>query len=195
MSFLPIVQRELRAAARRKSTFRIRWWTALLAMAACFVVLGFVWLTRSRATYGNPVFTLLTGYALGLSFLAGVLFTADALSQEKREGTLGLLFLSNLKGYDVVLGKFLATSLNAFYGLLALLPVTGIPLVLGGVTGGEFFRMSLALFNALFFSLAIGLGTSAFMQDEQRARALTLALLLFLIGGLPALAELCRAAA
>ena len=29
--------------------------------------------------------------------------TADSLSAEKREGTLGLLFLTDLRGYDVVL--------------------------------------------------------------------------------------------
>ena len=51
---------------------------------------------------------------------------------------------------DVVLGKFMAMSLNAIYGLLAILPITGLPLLMGGVTGGEFWRMNLALLNALF---------------------------------------------
>ena len=45
------------------------------------------------------------------SLVAGRRFTADCLSEEKREGTLGLLFLTDLKGYDVVLGKVAATSL------------------------------------------------------------------------------------
>ena len=63
---------------------------------------------------------------------------------------MGLLFLTDLKGYDVVLGKFIARSLPALYGLLALLPLIGIPLLLGGVTGSEFWRMALALVNALF---------------------------------------------
>jgi hypothetical protein len=63
--------------------------------------------------------------------------TADALSEEKREGTLGLLFLTDLKGYDVVLGKLLATSLTSFYGVLAIVPPLSIPLLLGGVTVGS----------------------------------------------------------
>ena len=33
MTFLPIVQRELRLAARRRNTRRIRWWTAVVAHA------------------------------------------------------------------------------------------------------------------------------------------------------------------
>ena len=38
MTFLPIVDRELRVAARRKSTYRIRAWTAVIALAV-----GFFW--------------------------------------------------------------------------------------------------------------------------------------------------------
>ena len=112
---------------------------------------------------------VLSGYAFILCLLTGVLLTSDCLSQEKRDGTLGLLFLTDLKGYDVVLGKFIATSLNAFYGLLALLPVMALPLLLGGVTGAEFWRTALALVNALFFSLAPGICVSAFSRVSDRA--------------------------
>ncbi len=190
MTFLPIVERELRVAARRKSTYRIRSWTAVLAIVACSCSLLFVWAAAGRGNLGKPLFALLTHCAFGLCLLAGVLLTADSLSEEKREGTLGLLFLTDLKGYDVVLGKFFARSLNAFYGLLALLPVTAIPVLLGGVTGGEFGRMALALGNALFFSLASGIWVSASANDSQRAMGGTLGWLLFLVLGLPALARL-----
>ena len=56
------------------------------------------------------LFCILTGSAVFYCLLSGVWFTADCLSEEKREGTLGLLFLTDLKGYDVVLGKLVATS-------------------------------------------------------------------------------------
>ena len=194
MTFLPIVDRELRAAARRKSTYRARSWTALIAIFASSAWLGFAILAQGPSNAGNALFRVLTGYAFGLCLLAGVFLTADSLSEEKREGTLGLLFLADLKGYDVVLGKFIAMSLNAFYGLLALLPVTALPLLVGGVSAGEFWRMALALVNALFFSLATGLWVSALSRDSQRAMGGTLALLLFLVGGLPVLAARIPAA-
>src|SRR5215510_4694642 len=143
MTFLPIVRRELHAAARRKSTFRVRWWTALAIMPLILVSLFWIGLSKGRGTLGNSLFGILSSYAFGLCFLAGVFLTADSLSEEKREGTLGLLFLTQLKGYDVVLGKFVAMSLNAFYSLLALLPLIAIPLLVGGVTGGEFGRVAL----------------------------------------------------
>ena len=188
MTFLPIVERELRAASRRKSTYRIRTWTAILATLASFFSLSVLWIARGRGGLGNSLFTGLSASAFGLCLLAGVFLTADCLSEEKREGTLGLLFLTDLQGYDVVLGKFVAMLVNALYGLLALLPVMAVPILLGGVTGGEFWRRALTLIVALFVSLAVGIWISALVREAQRAMGCTLGLLLFIVALLPALA-------
>ncbi len=192
MTFLPVVQRELRAAARRRSTYRVRWWAVVIGLGLTLLSFLFVAATRGRSV-GNPLFSMLTGYALLMCLLSGVFLTANALTEEKREGTLGLLFLTDLKGYDVVLGKFFAQSLNAFYCLMALLPVTALPILLGGVQGAEFWRMALALGNALFFSLAAGLSVSAFMRDSQRAMGNTLGLVLLLAAALPFLRQAASA--
>lgn len=190
MTFLPIVDRELRVAARRKSTYRIRTWTAVIAVGVGFFALSFALLARGFGAPGKPLYTTLTTYTFGLCLIAGVFLTADCLSEEKREGTLGLLFLTDLKGYDVVLGKFMAMSLNAFYGLLAILPITGLSLLLGGMTGGEFCRMTLALVNTLFFSLAAGICVSAFGRNPQRVMGGTLGLVILFVAVLPGLAGL-----
>jgi ABC-type transport system involved in multi-copper enzyme maturation permease subunit len=187
MSFLPLVALELRAAARRKSTYRIRRWAALIAfiVGLFFIALGFF---GSRDA-GGTLFTILAIFAAGFAVVAGIFLTPDCISEEKREGTLGLLFLTDLKGYDVVLGKFLARSLNAFNGLLALLPVAAISLLLGGLTGGEFWRMVLALINLLFISLASGIFVSGLSRQSRAASAGALALIIFLFAGLPLLAR------
>ena len=190
MTFLPIVERELRAAARRKTTYRIRSWTAILAIMVSFFSLAFLWLSGGRGNLGNPLFTNLARYAFGLCLLSGVFLTADCLSEEKRDGTLGLLFLTDLQGYDVVLGKFMAMLVSALYGLLALLPIMAIPLLLGGVTGGEFWRKALALINALFVSLAAGIWISALAREAQRAMVRALGLILLLVVALPAVAAI-----
>jgi ABC-type transport system involved in multi-copper enzyme maturation permease subunit len=114
---------------------------------------------------------MLTGSAALYCLFSGVWSTADCLSEEKREGTLGLLFLTDLKGYDVVFGKLVATSLNGFYALLAVVPILALPLLLGGITGGEFARMALVVVNTLFFSLALGICVSAVCRSTW-ARAL-----------------------
>jgi ABC-type transport system involved in multi-copper enzyme maturation permease subunit len=176
MTFLPIVERELRIAARLSSTYHNRTLAAGLVMLGAIVMLGFGALSRAGAATGSIAFHLLSFLALLFCGLEGVRKTADCLSEEKREGTLGLLFLTDLRGYDVVLGKFAANSLNSIYGLLAILPVLALPLTIGGVTPGEFWRMVLALANTLFFSLCAGMLVSARSRRENYAMGGTLLL-------------------
>jgi hypothetical protein len=190
MIFLPIVQRELRAASRRPSTHRIRCWTALLAIGASLIASAAGTAIPGAGSAVNPLFAVQTVCAFGLSMLAGMFLALDCLSEEKRDGTLGLLLLTDLRSHDIVLGKLVATALSGLYCLLALLPVMAVPLLLGGVTLGEFWRMALALVNAMFFSLAAGLCVSAFVSDYARALGSTLALVAVTAAGFPALAAL-----
>src|SRR5436190_11090789 len=104
MTFLPIVARELRVAARRRGTY----WTRLGAALTALALGGWIMLmpgVRSPQMLGITLFVALSVVAYIYSLLAGIFTTADCLSEEKREGTLGLLFLTDLKGYDIVLGK------------------------------------------------------------------------------------------
>jgi hypothetical protein len=136
---------------------------------------------------GDALFGTLTWLALLVALSAGLFFTADCLSEEKREGTLGFLFLTDLRGYDVVGGKLLATSLRVTYGLLAVLPILAVTFLLGAVSGAHYWKTALALLNALFCSLAAGLMVSALSRDSQRALGATVLLLLLLVlGGLAA---------
>jgi hypothetical protein len=179
MTFLPIAERELRVRARQKATFRVRVGAALVAslIIAFFLLMSRVWFSPGKL--GQGIFWLLSGLAFLWCLLEGPRNTADSLSEEKREGTLGLLFLTDLKSYDVVLGKLLATSLNSFYCVLAILPPLAIPLLLGGVTPGEFWRMVLLLIATLFFSLSVGMFISAASRDERRAWFGTVVLVFF----------------
>ncbi len=173
MSFLPIVERELRVAARRKSTYQARMAAARLALIIFACITGIFQFSNSRMSFGAELGPVLFAIFSWLSFAfvcaAGIFLTADSLSEEKRDGTLGLLFLTDLRGLDVVLGKLFSHSLVATYALLAAFPIIGISFLLGGVTGGEFWRLILVLFNTLFFSLAIGMLVSSVSVDAQRA--------------------------
>ncbi|HKS36668.1 MAG TPA: hypothetical protein VJW76_05735 [Verrucomicrobiae bacterium] len=189
MIFLPIAGRELRVASRKRSTFWVRIAAALVAVliGSGFLVLAAVWSFGFGAgTLGKGLFALLTWLNLAVALSAGLFFTSDCLSEEKREGTLGFLFLTDLRGYDVVLGKLLATSLRGFYALLAVVPILAVTLLMGGVTSAQFWKTSLALVNALVLSLAAGLFVSAISRDSQKAMAVTLLLLVLLAAGGPA---------
>jgi hypothetical protein len=177
MTSLPIVERELRVAARRHGTYSLRLFIALAAIGVG-VFFYAVNVQMSPTTLGPKIFQGLSALALIYCLASGRRLTADCLSVEKREGTLGLLFLTDLRGYDVVLGKLAATSLNAFFCLLAIFPVIAVPMMMGGVSKGEFWRMTLVLVNTFLLSLSVGLLASVLSWDSRRAMGLNLALLL-----------------
>lgn len=186
MSFLPIVSRELRVTSRRPGTY----WTRLTAALAAIVVASLTWMILMRASpreTGFFLFMWLAIIAYVYCFLMGFVITADSLSEEKREGTLGLLFLTDLKGYDVVLGKLVATSISALYGLLAIFPVLGLPLLMGGVAPAEFARVMLVCADVLFLSVAVGILASSLCSDERKSMILAFIALFTLTALLPAL--------
>ena len=111
------------------------------------------------------LFLIMGGAIFGYALLAGVFHTADSVGLEKREGTLGLLFLTDLRGYDVVLGKLIANSVRSLHGVLAVLPILAVPIVIGGISGGQFWRLVVAILSTLFFSLSFGLLCSVIATD------------------------------
>ncbi|MEY4386363.1 MAG: hypothetical protein RLY20_1646 [Verrucomicrobiota bacterium] len=191
MTFLPIVERELRGAARKLSVRYIRVAIAGVALIISLIQLIMIPLMMGLGrSSGSAGFGIMTGYAFLLTLLAGVFIAADSLSEEKREGTLGLLFLTDLRGYDVVLGKLAALLLHLGYGLLAIIPAAALPMLFGGVTGEEFWRISLSLVNLLFFCLATGMATSAACRQANVSMALTGVILVIVCYLLPVLQSL-----
>jgi ABC-type transport system involved in cytochrome c biogenesis permease component len=183
-SLSPIAGRELVVAARRPGTYRLRTYGALIAL----ILLGVV--SRSnvpRGQLGHTILSALGVATLGFCMLAGLLLTANSIASEKQAGTIGLLFLTDLKGYDIVLGKLAAHSINAFFGLLAVFPVLALPLLVGGVTGSEFSRLLLVFGTTLFFSLSLGLAVSAMTDDPRKALGGAILLMAVVAGLLPVL--------
>ncbi len=189
MSFLPVVERELRVAARRRPTYWARVGTAAFALVIFGSFVGIYQMEQSGMVFGTSLGYVLFEVFSWLSFAAvctaGVFLTADSLSEEKREGTLGLLFLTDLRGHDVVLGKLVSHSVVATYALLAALPIVGLSFFMGGVTGGEFVRLVLVLLNTLFFSLTAGVLVSAVSVDGQQSMTRCAALCALFIIVLP----------
>ncbi len=184
MTLLPIVARELRVISRRAATY----WTRFTCGVLAIVVGAFVWaivIRESPRHTGFALFVALSIIAYIYSLIAGALSTADCVSEEKREGTLGLLFLTDLKSYDIVFGKLAASSITGIYGLIAIFPVLGVPLLLGGVAPAEFWRVILVCVNNLFLSLAVGMLCSAVCKDERKSIGFTLLIIGLLTGGLP----------
>lgn len=159
----PVVHREFLVRSRAPITY----WLRLGAAGAAFVVIV---IAVSISLFSGMAGGLANGagwfaffsWCLWLFCLVeGVRQSFDMLSGEKREGTIGLLFLTQMRGLDVVLGKVSAGFIASFFPVLGALPILGILIFLGGVSGAEFARMSAALLATLGASLSAGIFVSA----------------------------------
>lgn len=189
---LPIAERELRIAARSPRTYRGR-----LVGSVIFGAIT-IWMFWFITRYGGNIsmiapqtFAFIAHMAL-LMCMFSVSITADALSSEKRNGTLGLLFLTDLKGRDIVFGKLASFGLISFFGLVGIIPILAMPVLMGGITGQAVFRTSLTLLNALFFALSIGLWVSSKSWEQKRAMNASIWIVVGLMWLLPGATALLR---
>src|SRR5689334_11822418 len=188
MRFLSVAEMELRAGARQKATYRIRWITPLVF---CGLLAWLIW-----AFNGFRAPQIFRAYSI-LIFLycliLGTARTADCLSSEKREGTLGLLFLTNLNAPEIIGGKWCSNALGAAYGLFAIFPLLALQMLIGGLTLAQFWSTILALADTVFFAVAAGFLASSFCLRQFTAIATATGLALFFSLGLMGLATATRA--
>jgi ABC-type transport system involved in multi-copper enzyme maturation permease subunit len=142
---------------------------------------------------GQILLISLTVCAFVLNLFSGAGLTADAITSEKRQGTLGLLFLTPLRGWQIVIGKLAMQSLQVGYAMFSSIPLLFVPILLGGIVWVEVARIIVALVLTLFFSLAVGLFWST-MVREARTAILATTVSLLLISLLPWLACLLELA-
>jgi ABC-type transport system involved in cytochrome c biogenesis permease component len=167
------------------------WWRRVLTTAVALGVSAFAYLVVSQwgvpSFIGQQLFNGISGFGMLYAVLAGPLATVDCLSRERREGTLGLLFLTDLGSADVVLGKMAAVSLDMMLGLVALLPIVAVPMMLGGASWLQVASVAAGLFNIMLLSLAAGACASSFVSSGRAALGMTVLFLGLLTLGLPML--------
>lgn len=173
MNVLPVITRELRAQARQPFTF----WLRMLGVAA-LLVCGFLFAsdTSFMPNRGGALFGYMHLTLFGAVWLLVPLGAADCLSRERREGTLGLLFLTPLTARDIVVAKGLTHGVRGLTLVLAVLPVLTIPFLLGGVSWQQALASAFVNFSGLCWALAAALIASAYSKNGLRAMALAVSL-------------------
>jgi hypothetical protein len=180
LSLPPIIERELRLAARRARTYWDRVGAAAAGAVLFLTVMNGQLASTHPATAGQFTFTVLASAGALLMVFTVLQLAAGAFSREKREDTLGLLFLTPLRPAEVAAGKLLSTSLGAFYRFVAMIPMLALPMLAGGVSFWDFLWLVLGLVNLVFFTSTVGLYFSAQSWDE-RGAVMSSALTLFAI--------------
>ena len=171
----------MRGRARSGGTYWTRFAVALAGVLLCVQQLIVSGPLSVPAAVGRLVFNEMVGTAFVLC-CGACLLTAEAIGVERREGTLGLLFLTPVRSFDVLTGKLVSVGTTCLCALVGLLPALTIPVLAGGVTVGEAFRKIAGLVATLLFALGAGLRGSA--AQPQRFKAACSALLIVILTAL-----------
>jgi len=171
MNLRPVIEREMLVEARHPGT---AWTRLLVALVGLVALLWFTLHSQFNQTTGLRLFQFINLLYFATIWLLIPLLTADALSQERRANTLGLLFLTGLSGREIVLGKSCAHALRGLNLLLAMTPFLIIPVVLGGVSWIEIGVGGIVHLASLSLALAAGMLASAISRSWWRALPLAL---------------------
>jgi len=104
MIALAPIGREFRAASRQKRLYTMR--TATGLVLGFGLLLGVMLSGMSPGSGGAMAFAIMAMIVFLLTSLSVVSQSCGAISDEQRNGTLGLLLLTPLRPLDVVMGKF-----------------------------------------------------------------------------------------
>ena len=129
------------------------------------------------------ILAILAWVLLILSLIFGVHATSDCLSEEKREGTLGLLFLTPLRSFDILTGKLVSSAVNGHYCLAATAPPLFLLVLRGGISYDTLLRIAVVLINAIFLSSCCGLFVSSVSRDARKALFAAVGLVLLIVVG------------
>jgi len=167
MLLLSILAREFCAAARRKRTWVLRFVLGAISAAVLYWLhsIFYVW---SEAT-GRDVLLLQAWQGVIMLSLIAPLLTAGAITEERNNGTLGLLFLTHLRPLHIVLGKTLTGGLNLILLCAMLVPFLLMPVLLGGVDWQTTVGLALNCASLLLLCLALGLFCSTLTRATLQA--------------------------
>jgi ABC-type transport system involved in multi-copper enzyme maturation permease subunit len=161
-----LLVREFVVASKQKRLYVIRF--ALAAVLGYIMLMG-VGVASTTGTGGVQLFAsivIATFFLVSLFILAQ---TSGCISDERRQGTLGLLLLTPLQAWHVVLGKFTTRFLEGVQIFLAILPMLFLPYAIGGLMFGQMATAILVLFSQMIICVAISLLASSFFRSGATA--------------------------
>lgn len=184
MVCLPLLERELRVALRVQKPAQARLKIAAVAAAgSTLILLSGAFLGGRQGKLLGQLVCLAGAYCI----LRTPQLTAGLLAEERRNQTLGLLYISGLSIWEVFASKFLVAALIAFTYLLALVPMMALPFLTGGVSFELFLATAAGLPTLMLFVLSMSLLASVLARDETGAIALCFVLITVICSITPAI--------
>ncbi len=144
----------------------------------------FSWFAIQKLTASADILQFIFYFFSGTSMICGVLLGMRIFADEKSLGTLDLLITSPITNYQLVLGKFIATSFFVIIILLASLPIPIIIYIEGNINMGHIFAGYVGNFLLTISVIAITLFYSTLTKTQLFAAAMasTNIVMLLLLG-------------
>lgn len=168
MSLPPIVERELRVAFRKQQPVKRRFNLAA-GTAGATVLLLLVGLTKT-------LHWLLFLYGL-MIVLRALHLSASLFSEERRNQTLELLFLTGMTAPQLFITKLVGGILIASSDLLVIMPFLSIPFLAGGLSLQLFVATLTTLPTLLLFTVSVGVLVSVICNEDGTAMLLGAAII------------------
>jgi ABC-type transport system involved in multi-copper enzyme maturation permease subunit len=183
----PIFNREWLTLPRRSRHYLHR----VIFLGSLWILLLTVWQTTvgweraatlgDHARFGLVAFHLLAYVQLGLLLFFSALAAASTVSQEKDRRTFVLLLLTDLRNYEIVLGKLFGSLLQIVLFLAGTVPILALMLLLGGIAWEQIMDAVVILFTTALAAGSLGGLIALWRERTFQALALTvLALVLYL---------------
>ncbi len=179
MNLKTIILRELRLQSRNRWTYWQRVGFAGLPLIMCLWVFA-----GSNRDPGQEMLVVASVVSMLLFGFGAALAVSDVICSERREGTLGLLFLTSLRSWELLLGLAISAGARFLLCLIAIMPVLLLPLLTGGVHWPEVLRECLNVLIVVWLGISVGLFWSAVCR-EAKTSALCSVVTLLLVCLLP----------
>lgn len=176
---LPLLARELTEQAAQRRTYVLRVVYGLLLFGLVLLMAGVTsrqWARHAR-TYdpmalvgiGQSLFYLLVALQFAGTFVLLPAMMCGAIAREKETGSLPLLFMTDLRPWELLLQKYVSRLIPLFTCLLLSVPLMAIAYAYGGMEPGMLARAAWWLFITALQVGAIALFASALARGTGSA--------------------------
>lgn len=175
----PIFVREWLTVPRRTRHYAVRTaylgflWVLGLTVWQVFVGWSQATSLADNARFGLRLFKLIAEVQLAFILFFAALSAASAITQEKDRRTFILLLMTDLRSYEIVLGKLLGSLLQIALLIVGMVPVLFLVIFLGGVGGGQVVQATLVLATTALAAGSVGCLVALWREKTFQALALT----------------------
>lgn len=173
---LTLLGHSLRQESRSRAS---HWFRMGSLFVATWLLISAHYTVWTFGSVGRIFVESLTYLDLLMILIAGSSYFGSVITEEKEQGTLGLLKLAGFSNVGLMIGKSTARILSALVIFAMQLPFAFLAIVLGGISAPSIFAAYLALGAYLIFLGNVGLLMSTICRRNALATSTT-----FLIGAL-----------